>query len=249
MNNLFCKSASLSFPAVRATIYYSRFVRRCRRAAENPRRHRARCAGPCRACGAVRALVRAHAGPVRPGRHRRWVQCGAVCRRGAAVRARVGALLAAGGRCARRPGGRARAHGCTHFRYAARARSRPAPAHVGHPHPRRAAGNAHAGARILARHRQPALSRHRARWLPCRRRPRPRRAARVPAGLPARSARSDAARPVRHLRGAAHVGAVLRGCGVRGLPAAAARPAAPRAPCARCAFSRSRRGAFSLPRP
>lgn len=51
------------------------------------------------------------------------------------------------------------------FAMLARARSRPAPAHVGHPHPRRAAGNAHAGARILALHRQPALSRHRARRL------------------------------------------------------------------------------------
>ena len=157
-----CPTAAraLSFPAARATIYYSRLVRRCSHAAAiPPRRHRARCAGPCRARGAVRALVRAHAGPVRSGRHRRRVQRGAVRRRGAAVRARVGALLAAGGRCARRRlGGRTRAHGRAHFRCAARARSRPAPAHMGRPRPRRAERDERAGARILALHRQPALS-------------------------------------------------------------------------------------------
>lgn len=55
------------------------------------------------------------------------------------------------------------------FAALARARSRPAPAHVGRPCPRRAAGDGHAGARILALPRQPALSRHRARRLHHRR--------------------------------------------------------------------------------
>ena len=135
------------------------------------------------------------------------------------------------------------------FCRAARARSRPAPAHVGRPRPRRAAGGDHAGTRILALPRQPALSRHRARRLYLRRRARPRRAARVSAGLPACGARGDAARPVGHLRGAADIGRVLCRRGVRGLPAAAARPAAPRRR-ARAAVSRARTGQlFSSPRP
>lgn len=175
------------------------------------------------------------------------MQRGAVCRRGAAVRARVGALLAAGGRRARRPGAGAGAHGRAYFCRAARARSCAAAAHMGRPRPRRTTGDAHAGARILALPRQPALSRHRARRLHLRRRARPRRAARVSAGLPACGARDDAARPVGHLRGAADIGAVLCGRGVRGLPAAAARPAAP-AGAARAAVSRARTGQLFLRR-